>query len=117
MFVLVFESLILLCFACFLILSRLSIVECEVELSSRMVGFHLFGIFHLPHGVLLPIHRLFIVDFSEWRKAAAVELTCISHRFFIVGKVFADRHRQLLVVCPVKAAISSLDGCESVVES
>ena len=52
----------------------------------KMVGIHIFGIIHLPHGVMLPVHLMFIVDFSEWGKAAAVVLTCVSHRFFIVCK-------------------------------
>ena len=52
--------------------------------SKKLVVFHLLGIIHLPHGVVLPVHRFVIVEFNEWEESASNVWNWISDRFFNV---------------------------------
>ena len=44
-----------------------SLCSCVV---SQMIVVRLIGIIHLPHGVVLPVHRYVIVNVSEWGESA-----------------------------------------------
>ena len=75
-----------------------SVCTCVV---SQMGGIHIFVIIHLPQVVVLPVHRFVIVSVTEWKKSVTslndLSFSSLLHR----DCIFADRFRQLLIVCPV----------------
>ena len=111
---LTFKVTTFVCYMFFLILNSFSfcVVLCVI---SQIVGVRLFGIIHLPHGVIC---QFVVLSLSGSANGENRVECCFSSLYHILQFcVFADIYPQLLIDCPLKAAMSLMVVCVKCCES